>query len=94
MLTGDTTKGRFRSFYNQQIKTEKAKAIVTNLTSFLSVYEECKLFVIEPDFLKNTIDKYPKDQELKYFENDFGNNTATLILSKNNGFLLLTNGID
>ena len=94
MLTGDLTKGRFNSFYSKQIEKEKAKAIVENLTSYLSLYSNWKLFYVEPNFLKNAVEIYSKDEELKYFEGDYGNDTATIILTKNNGYLLLTNGID
>ena len=94
MLTGDLTKGRFNSFYSKQIEKEKAKAIVENLTSYLSLYSNWKLFYVEPNFLKNAVEIYSKDKELKYFEGDYGNDTATIILTKNNGYLLLTNGID
>lgn len=94
MLTGDTTKGRFNSFYSKEIEKEKAKAIVENLTSYLSLYSNWKLFYVEPNFLKNAVEIYSKDEELKYFEGDYGNDTATIILTKNNGYLLLTNGID
>ena len=94
MLTGDTTKGRFFSFYSKQIDKEKARAIVDNFTSFLSVYENWRLFIIEPDFLKDAVEVYSKDEDLRYFEGDYGNDTATIILTKDKGYLLLTNGID
>lgn len=94
MLTGDKTKGRFNSFYSKQIEKEKAKAIVENLTSYLSIFSDWKLFYVEPNFLKNAVENYSKDEELKYFEGDYGNDTATIILTKKNGYLLLTNGID
>jgi len=94
MLTGDTTKGRFCSFYSTQINQEKAKAIVDNFTSFLSLYGEWKLLFVEPDFLKGVLEAYPKNEKLRYFRGDFGNDTATIILTNNKGFLLLTNGID
>lgn len=94
MLTGDTEKGPFFSFYGKQLDKEKARAIVDNLTAFLSIYASWRLFIIEPDFLKNSFEAYPKEEDLKYFEVDYGNNSATIILSKDKGYLLLTNGID
>jgi hypothetical protein len=94
MLIGDTTKGRFFSYYSMQIDKVKARAIVDNFTSFLSVYENWRLFIIEPDFLKDAVDVYPKEEDLRYFEGDYGNDTASIILTKDIGYLLLTNGID
>ena len=94
MLTGDTTKGRFFSYYSKQIDKEKARAIVDNFTSFLSVYESWRLFIVEPDFLKDAVEVYSKEENLRYFEGDYGNDTATIILTKDKGYLLLTNGID
>lgn len=94
MLTGDTTKGRFFSFYSKQIDKEKARAIVDNFTSFLSVYANWRLFIIEPDFLKDAVEVYSKEEDLRYFEGDYGNDNATIILTKDKGYLLLTNGID
>ena len=94
MLTGDTTKGRFFSYYSKQIDKEKARAIVDNFTSFLSVYESWRLFIVEPDFLKDAVEVYSKEEDLRYFEGDYGNDTATIILTKDKGYLLLTNGID
>jgi len=97
MLTGDTSKGRFFSYYSKEISLEKAKVIVDNLISFLTTYDkysEWKLFFVEPDFLKDTVERYSKNEELTYFNGGFGNDTATVILTNNKGFLLLTNGID
>ena len=93
MLTGDTAKGRFNSYYSKQITKEKAEAIVDNFTTFLSVDSQWKLFVVEPDFLKYAVDVYSRNEDLSYFEGDCGNNTATVIVTNNKGFLLLTNGI-
>lgn len=93
MLTGDTTKGRFESYYSKQIHKEKAKEIVDNFTSFLSVNGNWKLFVVEPDFLKDAVGVHSKNTDLRYFDGDYGNDTATIILMNNMGFLLLTNGI-
>jgi hypothetical protein len=94
MLTGDITKGRFFIYYSKQIDKEKARAIVDNFTSFLSVYESWRLFIVEPDFLKDAVEVYSKEEDLRYFEGDYGNDTATIILTKDKGYLLLTNGID
>ena len=94
MLTGDTAKGRFFSFYSQQLDQKKAKAIVGNLTLFLSNHKPWRLFAIEPDFLKDTVEVYPEDENLRYFDGDDGNDTATVILTGSKGYLLLTNGID
>lgn len=94
MLTGDTTKGRFFSFYSKQIDNEKARAVVDNFTSFLSAYANWRLFIIEPDFLKDAVEVYSKDEDLRYFDGDYGNDTATVILTNDNAHLLLTNGID
>lgn len=94
MLTGDTSVGRFFSFYSKPFDKQKAKSIVDHFTSYLSVYETWRLFVVEPNFLKNAVEKYPKGEELRYFQGDFGNDSASLIITKNKAYLLLTNGID
>ncbi|OQP64627.1 hypothetical protein [Niastella populi] len=94
MLTGDTAKGPFFSFYSKQLEKEKSIELVDNLTSFLSVYSNWRLFIVEPDFLKNAVEVYSKEEDLRYFEGDYGADTATIILTKDKGYLLLTNGID
>ena len=91
-LTADATKGRFRSFYDEQINIENATEIVNNFVSFLSPKNYWKLFFVAPNFLKQTNEKYSKNENLRYFEGINGNDTATIILCKNTGFLLLTNG--
>lgn len=93
MLTGDTTKGRFFSFYSKQMDKEKAKAIVDNFTSFLSVNVNWRLFTVEPDFLKDEVEVYSKEEDLRYFGGGYGNDSATIILIKDKAYLLLTNGI-
>ena len=94
MLTADSSKGRFRSFYDTQINNEKDKLIVHNFISFLSTKNDWKLYFIAPNFLKETNKKYSKNQNLRYFQGINGNDTATVILTNNKGFLLLTNGSD
>ena len=95
MLTGDTSKGSFFSFYRKEKSRKEAEIIVDNLTAYLSSYSgEWDLFTIKPDFLKRTGRTYPKGENLKYFEGDFANDTATLIRHRDKVFLILTNGID
>lgn len=95
MLTGDTSKGPFFSFYQKEIERDKAEMVVDNLINYLTLYtNKWDLFIVEPDFLKSTDKSYPKGEELRYFEGDFGNDTATIIRYKNKGYLILTNGID
>ena len=94
MLTADSSKGRFRSFYDTQISNEKAKLIVHNFISFLSTKNDWKLYFIAPNFLKETNIKHSKNENLRYFQGINGNDTATVILTNNKGFLLLTNGSD
>lgn len=94
MLTGDTLKGRFFSFYSKEMDQVKARAIVDNFTSFLSIYADWRLFILEPDFLKNAVEVYSKEEDLRFFQGDYGNDSATIILTNNNAYLLLTNGID
>ena len=94
MLTGDTTKGSFFSYYSKQIDKEKASAIVDNFISFISVYESWSLFIVEPNFLKSSNDVYPKHENLRYFNGDYANDNAFILLTKAKGYLLLTNGID
>lgn len=95
MLTGDTGKGSFFSFYGNEMDRHKAEIIIDNLTDYLSAYTgEWDLFTVQPDFLKCTSKNYGRGEDLKYFEGDYGNDTATIIKYKNTGFLILTNGID
>jgi hypothetical protein len=94
MLRGDTTKGPFFSFYAQQLGVEEARSIVDDFSSFISGHSEWRLFIIEPDFLKSAVEVYAQEGDLRYFEGDYGNDSATVILTRENGYLLLTNGID
>jgi hypothetical protein len=92
MLTGDTSKGRFFSFYATQKNRKDAERVVDEFTSFLSPDGGWDLFVVRPDFLKSAADVSNKD-DLRYFESDSANDTATIISCNEKGFLLLTNGI-
>ena len=94
MLTGDTTKGRFRSFYHKQLKREIAEAIVNSLSYYLFSNKNWALYIVYPDFLKDAIEVYSKDESLRYFEGDYGNDNASILKCGKKGFLLLTNGID
>ena len=92
MLTGDTTRGRFCNYYNKAMPVIKGKAIVDNLIAFLTLGNDWKLFVAAPNFLQSKNDV--KGNAIYYFENDWGNNNAAVVVTKNTGYLLLTNGID
>jgi hypothetical protein len=98
MITGDTTKGSFFSFYATQKTREEAEALVKALISFLFKDQAWQLFIVEPDFLWNAVERSPLEKystgEIFYFEGDNGNDSATVIASKDTGFLILTNGID
>ena len=94
MLTGDTSIGRFFSFYSYQKERNEAETIVDNFISYLSTNADWTLSVVKPDFLKDNVQENAKKGELKYFNGDYGNDTATLIECRNKGFLLLTNGTD
>ena len=94
MLTGDTTKGRFFSFYGKQLELKKAEAIVDDLTSFLTDHRDWELWVVQPDFLKDGVETYSKNEDLHYFEGGNANDNAVVIKCDEKGFLLLTNGID
>lgn len=94
MLTGDTTKGSFFSFYGKQLERKKAEVIVDNMTSFISENSRWDLFIVHPDFLKNSAEVAGKSDDLYYFEGGNANDTATVIRCSDKGFLILTNGID
>lgn len=94
LLTGDTTKGSFFSFYGKQLERKKAEVIVDDLTSFLSENGSWELFIVHPDFLKNSAEVAGKSDDLYYFEGGNANDTATIIRCSDLGFLILTNGID
>ncbi len=94
MLTGDITKGRFRSFYDTQINAAYAKEIVNHFISCLCANNKWKMFFVAPCFLKEINKRYSKKENIRYFNGSDGNDTATVILTNNKGFLLLTNGID
>ena len=93
MLTGDTSVGSFFSFYSYQKERAEAEMIVDNFISYLSTTSNWNLFVVQPNFLKDNVQEYAKDGEIKYFYGDDSNDTSTLIHCQNKGFLLLTNGI-
>lgn len=95
MLTGDISKGLFFSFYNTGKNRNKAEIIIDEMVNYLSLYTgEWDLFTAQTDFLKSTSKSYKKGEDLRYFEGDYGNDTATIITYKDKGFLILTNGID
>lgn len=94
MLTGDTTKGSFFSFYGKQMDRKKAEVVIDDLTSFLSANGNWDLFVVQPDFLKNYTELTAQSKNLYYFEGGNANDTATVIRCSDKGFLILTNGID
>ncbi len=50
-------------------------------------------YFVDINFLKNVND-ISSDEDLYYFEDDYANNTATIIQCNEKGYLLITNGID
>src|SRR5215204_2417516 len=51
MLTGDTSVGRFFSFYSKQKERKVAETIVDDFVSYLSLFGDYELFIMEPNFL-------------------------------------------
>ncbi len=94
MLTGDTSIGSFFSFYSYRKERAEAEMIIDNFVSYLLTDSHWNLFIVQPNFLKDRLQEYAKGDEIKYFDGDYGNDTATLIQSGNKGFLILTNGTD
>jgi hypothetical protein len=93
MLTGDTTRGPFFSFYGKQKTELEAIELVESLLEFLFRDQPWSLFIVEPNFLWNSVERYLSD-EIYYFGGDGGNDSASVIADENIGFLILTNGID
>ncbi len=95
MLTCDASIANYFSFYNNQIKTEKARIIIDELTDYLTLYnEEWDLYIVQPSFLKSMDKSYGNKEELIYFGGAHGNDSATIIRYYNKAYLILTNGID
>ena len=67
MLTGDTSIGSFFSFYSYQKERAEAEMIIDNFISYLSKTSNWNLFVVQPNFLKDNVQEYAKDGEIKYF---------------------------
>ena len=93
MLTGDTTKGSFYSFYNTKLKRDEALGIVTNLVDYIFGREQWELFMLEPTFLWSA-EEVQSNTIMSYFEGDYANDSATVLATGTNGFIILTNGID
>lgn len=94
MLTGDTSVGNFFSFYSKQKERKVAEAIVDDFVSYLPFSGNYELFTMKPNFLKNTYHSSAKENEIQYFDGDYGNDTATVITCGDTGYLILTNGVD
>jgi hypothetical protein len=93
MIKGDTSIGPFFSFYLKQRPKEEAEAIVNALTSYLFKDQSWELLIVETSFLWNATDRFSTG-EIYYFEEEGGNNSATVIADEKFGYLILTNGID
>ncbi len=94
MLTGDNAIGNFYSFYSYQKDRVEAEVTVDKLIAYLTKDSNWTLFIVQTNFLKDHLEGYAKENEIRYFDGDYGNDNAILIQSKNKGFLLLTNGTD
>ncbi|HEX8041660.1 MAG TPA: hypothetical protein VF490_21080 [Chryseosolibacter sp.] len=93
MLTGDTTKGPFFSFYGKQKQEKEAAEIAAGLIQHLFNDRPWELLILEPDFLWSEAERHLTN-EIYYFAGEGGNDSATVLASEDEGYLILTNGID
>lgn len=93
MLTANNQDLPFFSFYSQQIEVAKATQIVNDLIYYITWGSSWELYTIRPDFLYNGTEKDKAKGTICYFD-DCGNDAATLIVSGNRHYMILTNGMD
>ena len=91
MLTGDTTRGKFFSFYRREKSRAEAEEIIIGFISAISRGAGWELYVIDPGFLEYNDDE--KD-EMGYLIEDYGNNNVLVITCNETGYLIMTNGVD
>lgn len=90
MLTADS-KQSYYSFYGTEKSRLEAEAIVDGFLLTLLDDQHWELFSVKPDFLLSSKESY-NNEEICYFENDFGNDSAIIISARSKGYLILTNG--
>ena len=94
MLTANYEIGNFISYYGKQKQPEEAIRIVDDFIFDLTAGKDLVYYIIEPDFLaRGGEDRQPDFCEIYYFEGLHASDSATLLVSEQNAYLLLTNGI-
>lgn len=95
MLTATNEKnGNFWSPYKKQKSEEDAEQLVNNFLKFIGYDEDSETLCIQPDFLFTTKEMNSDSKILGYFEGEFASDSATLFVTNDKHYLLLTNGID
>ncbi len=76
MLIQDGVLYNSNYFLPNEILVKLAEMIVDNFISYLSTTSNWNLFVVQPNFLKDNVQEYAKDGEIKYLYGDFVNYTS------------------
>jgi len=89
----------FYSPYRKGLKPQEANSLVRDFTSGLFAQEIWQLWTLSPDFLYSKGESRSLEQPisfLTYFEgsNCMATDSASLLISPQKAFLLLTNGVD
>ena len=95
MHTGDTTKGKFNSFYGRNKNLEEAEKIVNDYIFAITDGMDWELFVIDPDFLEYDIED-PEDAEdtaeRGYLIDECSSNNVLIIKCDKVCYMIMTNG--
>lgn len=94
MLTIEQKESDFYSPYRNQMEKNKAQQLVVNFLHELLLQMNWKLFQLNTDF-SYTREEIRNENEMAYFEGDYGSDSATLFVREDGrAFILLTNGLD
>jgi hypothetical protein len=96
MLTADHSIGHFFSPYSHQKERKQAEEITNAFVGCIANVENWELMVVSPTFLYDGYNHRTEKNVICYFGDGAGcaSDTATLIVSGEKGFLILTNGFD
>lgn len=95
MLIVEPNKYNFWSPYGRQYDKSTAKNILSTFLDEIVESRRWRLFTLNTDFCYSQVDDYNDEEIMSYFQGDYGSDSASLIIAENDdGFLLLTNGVD
>ena len=91
----DTNNYNFWSPYSKAINSTEAMLYVQNFLGKLGEGQEFIVYTCNTDFCYSIGEQYHNEKVMGYFEGDYGSDSMTVIIRKDNeAFILLTNGRD